>query len=232
MLRQSRSLVITQCCIHELYLQGKAQQPAVDLAKNFERRKCNHREPIPGDECLESVIGDKNKHRYVVATQSHPLRIKLRLIQATPIVHINRSVIVLEPPSDVTLKAKEAAEAQKLNATTAPDLVLVGPSAPEERKVKRKGPKGPNPLSVKKKKVELEKGKKKPLSKEDSVAAKAGTKRKAEDSEEEHDPEEVQAEETQAGLLTPAAKRRKRKRKKMAASITQTNVESTDANVD
>lgn len=54
----SRSLVITQCCIHELYLQGKEQQPAVDLAKNFERRKCNHREAIPGDECLTSIIGN------------------------------------------------------------------------------------------------------------------------------------------------------------------------------
>lgn len=49
--------VITQCCMHELYLQGKVRQPAVDLAKTFERRKCNHREAIPGDECLLSVVG-------------------------------------------------------------------------------------------------------------------------------------------------------------------------------
>lgn len=49
--------VITQCCMHELYLQGKARQPAVDLAKTFERRKCNHREAIPGDECLSGVVG-------------------------------------------------------------------------------------------------------------------------------------------------------------------------------
>ena len=55
--RRSGLLVITQCCIHELYLQGKTQQPAVDLAKTFERRKCNHREAIPGDECLASVVG-------------------------------------------------------------------------------------------------------------------------------------------------------------------------------
>lgn len=127
--RQSRSSVVTQCCIHELYLQGKSQQPAVDLAKTFERRKCNHREAIPGDECLASVIGiylnspmsllcvtdfgyahqgDSNRHRYVVATQSQPLRIKLRVIPAVPIVHVNRSVMVLEPPSDTTLRIKEA----------------------------------------------------------------------------------------------------------------------------
>jgi len=56
--------VITQCSIHELYLQGKAQQPAVDLAKTFERRKCNHKEAIPGDECLASVVGTTKKHLY------------------------------------------------------------------------------------------------------------------------------------------------------------------------
>lgn len=118
--------MITQCCIHELYLQGKEQQPAVDLAKTFERRKCNHREAIPGDECLMSIIGipsslntsleyltkgasgTNNKHRYVVATQSHPLRVKLRSIPAAPIVHINRSVMVLEPPSNTTINAKRA----------------------------------------------------------------------------------------------------------------------------
>lgn len=108
--------MITQCCIHELYLQ-REQQTAVDLAKTFERRKCNHREPIPGDDCLASVVGrspsangneletntdylagDSNKHRYVIATQSNPLRTKLRTIPAVPIVHINRTVMILEPP--------------------------------------------------------------------------------------------------------------------------------------
>lgn len=122
--------VITQCCIHELYLQGKSQQSATDLAKTFERRRCNHKEAIPGDDCLMSVVGaispacsssqcidglflscfanagDTNKHRYVITTQSHPLRTQLRTVSATPIVHINRSVVILEPPSDITLQAK------------------------------------------------------------------------------------------------------------------------------
>lgn len=50
--------VITQCCIHELYLLGKNEQPAVDLAKTFERRKCNHREAIPGNDCITDVVGE------------------------------------------------------------------------------------------------------------------------------------------------------------------------------
>lgn len=51
--------------------------------------------------------GETNKHRYVVATQSQSLRLSLRDIPAVPIVHVNRSVMVLEPPSDATLEAKE-----------------------------------------------------------------------------------------------------------------------------
>lgn len=41
-----------------------------------------------------------------MATQSHPLRVKLRSIPAAPIVHLNRSVMVLEPPSNTTLSTK------------------------------------------------------------------------------------------------------------------------------
>jgi U3 small nucleolar RNA-associated protein 23 len=45
----------------------------------------------------------------VVATQSHPLRVGLRAIPGVPIVHVNRSVMILEPASDATLNAKQNA---------------------------------------------------------------------------------------------------------------------------
>ncbi|KAF5382919.1 hypothetical protein D9757_006373 [Collybiopsis confluens] len=144
-------IMITQCCIHELYLQ-RDQQSAVDLAKTFERRKCNHREAISGDDCLASVVGDSNKHRYVIATQSTPLRSKLRIIPAVPIVHINRSVMILEPPSDVTLRAKALKEQQALDSTTPDEKALLASSRSAPDQPKKRGPKGPNPLSVKKKK--------------------------------------------------------------------------------
>jgi len=142
--------MITQCCIHELYLQGKLEQAAVDLAKSFERRKCNHREAIPGDECIAAVVGTTNKHRYVIAAQSHALRVKLRLIPAVPIVHVNRAVMILEPPSDATLAAKELIEEQT-SLPTAAELATIQTDAPVKPVRRRKGPKGPNPLSVKKK---------------------------------------------------------------------------------
>ncbi|RDB28919.1 rRNA-processing protein utp23 [Hypsizygus marmoreus] len=213
--------MITQCCIHELYLQGKLRQSAVDLAKTFERRKCNHREAIPGDECITSVVGPTNKHRYVIATQSQPLRAKLRGIPAVPIVHVNRTVMVLEPPSDVTIETKEAMEEKALHPT-APDLKLVGPSTMTEPvHKKKKGPKGPNPLSIKKKKTaevfskDNGKGKAKAtgLSKQTPEPAKAGQKRKHDQVEHMHP---VPAQDPKSNLVTddqprPLKKRRRRK---------------------
>lgn len=41
----------------ELYKLGPTYQSVVDIAKTFERRKCNHRDAIPNDECIQSVVG-------------------------------------------------------------------------------------------------------------------------------------------------------------------------------
>ncbi|KAM5535389.1 hypothetical protein V8D89_010911, partial [Ganoderma adspersum] len=145
--------LITQCSIQELYDQEKDHKPAVELAKTFERRRCNHRQPIPGDECLTSVVGGTNKHRYVLATQSSELRQHLRTIPAVPIVHMNRSVMILEPVSDATLRAKALEEEKALRPTEPEAAKLTATtSAPTEPPCKKKGPKGPNPLSMKKKK--------------------------------------------------------------------------------
>lgn len=141
------SSVITQCAMQVLYDAGKEGQEVVDLAKRFERRKCNHREPIANDACLTDVIGafdllqllfgdpsprvrgqsifeadtillrlgldglgssgPENKHRYVLATQSVPLRNHMRSnVPALPVMHIKRGVTVLEPMSDMSVRKK------------------------------------------------------------------------------------------------------------------------------
>jgi len=205
-------LMITQCCIHELYLQGKSQQPAIDLAKSFERRKCNHREAIPGEECLQNMIGDDNKHRYIIATQSHSLRVGLREIPATPLVHLTRSVMVLEPISDVTLRAKENKEELKLHAT-APELA----STPVEPARKRKGPKGPNPLSVKKKKSSLVSGRQQPITQTTIPDSRlCGRKRSADDD----GSDRGAGNSDNVGVMYASGKKRKR-RKKAVVEIEQ-----------
>jgi len=98
--------MITQCSIQRLYDGGEGTKDAVALAKEFERRKCGHFKARSESECLEHCIGEANKHRYVVATQTMDLRRALRLVAGTPIVFINRSVVLLEDPSAATMAKK------------------------------------------------------------------------------------------------------------------------------
>ncbi|EGW34427.1 uncharacterized protein SPAPADRAFT_135247 [Spathaspora passalidarum NRRL Y-27907] len=150
--------MITQCCMQALY--DTKNQTAIDLAKTFERRRCNHRDAIDPAECIESVvdIDGVNKHRYVVACQNLALRKKLRKIPGVPLIFMNRSVMVMEPLSDVSAKYSREFEEKKLTAglnsieSRRKAEEEKGASEEESAKKKRKGPKEPNPLSIKKKK--------------------------------------------------------------------------------
>ncbi|GAA5870126.1 hypothetical protein JCM1840_003591 [Sporobolomyces johnsonii] len=202
--------MITQCCIQALYDAGPEGQAAVDMAKGFERRKCNHFKPRPQDECMAAMAGDDNKNRYVFATQSLELRQTLRKVPGTPIVYIARSVVLLETPSDQTLAKKTAMESAKLHAPAAELALLSGQPLPAPAssdsdsdsdaadtttgaaepptKKKKRGPKGPNPLSVKKKKKQAPTpgsraaaGKKRP--REDAGGEVGERKRKRDDPE-------------------------------------------------
>jgi U3 small nucleolar RNA-associated protein 23 len=110
-----------------LYKLGKEHQAITDMAKNFERRRCNHRTAIEEEECIKDVVGESalgfalpepvltahllgptNKHRYTMAVQSGKLRQHLRNIPGVPVIHFNeRGVMVMEMPSDATLKQKD-----------------------------------------------------------------------------------------------------------------------------
>lgn len=155
--------MITQCCMQALYLTNN--QPAIELAKTFERRRCNHniKDPKTPVDCIRSIvdIDGENKHRYIVASQSMKLRRKLRCVPGVPLVFMNRSVMVMEPASDASKRAAALSENAKLQAGL--NDKKVGYVDKEEAaaeaplKKKRKGPSEPNPLSVKKKKKESEK---------------------------------------------------------------------------
>ncbi|ODV75696.1 rRNA-binding ribosome biosynthesis protein UTP23 CYBJADRAFT_175961 [Cyberlindnera jadinii NRRL Y-1542] len=153
--------MITQCCIQKLY--ESRDQHAIDIAKTFERRRCNHppKDPVPPHECIKSIvnINNENKHRYVVATDNERLRYSLRKIPGVPLIYMNRSVMVMEPLSKASALVSTSKEKNKL--THGLNSVKSGVANAEqddetgetETKKKRKGPKQPNPLSIKKKKV-------------------------------------------------------------------------------
>ncbi|CAG8755744.1 18437_t:CDS:2, partial [Racocetra fulgida] len=89
--------------------------------KQFERRRCPHRKPVSSAECLASIIGinklivlahthsylregNDNPHNYCVATQNETLRQQFRVIAGVPLLYINRTVLIVEPPSGATLE--------------------------------------------------------------------------------------------------------------------------------
>ncbi|WVR08795.1 hypothetical protein IAU60_005853 [Kwoniella sp. DSM 27419] len=156
--------MITQCCMEALYKLGKDVQRTTDLAKTFERRKCNHRTALEADECLQDVIGATNKHRYVLASQSGKLRVALQNIPGLPIVHFNpRGVLVLSPPSTATVREKNKVEearrvegAKELDGVVDGGNVVGAPTVAAGSTVGRKKTKGVNPLSAKKKKVTID----------------------------------------------------------------------------
>jgi U3 small nucleolar RNA-associated protein 23 len=168
--------VISQCSIRELYA-DRENQPAIEVAKSFERRRCNHHtleKPLSALECLSSVVDEKdngtNKHNYVVASQDQSVRAFMRQIPGVPLIYIHRSVMIMEPMADATQDVRSKDERMKFRAglkskplkanlgkrprdEPQPDLENKSghPDAANEedqKKRRKKGPKGPNPLSA------------------------------------------------------------------------------------
>lgn len=126
-----------------------------------------------------------NKHRLIVASQDEKVRAHMRGIPGVPLVYINRSVMIMEPMADATEDLKAREERQKFRsglkmrptsgkrkredeaqntangdevptfAQGSDPLPAITNNAEPEKKKKRKGLKGPNPLSVKKPKKRM-----------------------------------------------------------------------------
>lgn len=136
---------------------------------------------------IDHVLGETNKHRYVVATQVKDLRYWLRKVPGVPILLLDRSVMVLEAASEATLRAKKLVSGRRkkirmagLNVWQVEEKSMSGPGASAEKeevpKKKIRGPKQPNPLSMKKKKPRQE-----PPPPKKKADAETGQKRKREE---------------------------------------------------
>jgi len=124
--------------------------------------------------------------------------------------------MVLEPPGEATLEAKEQTEEQSLHPS-APELATIPQDKPLQKK--RKGPKGPNPLSIKKKKLpdvptrSYQKRKADASDLLSSTAALPGQKRKCDS----HDDQEGRTVGITDGAEDmPISRKRKRRRKTSA----------------
>ncbi|TPX67536.1 hypothetical protein SpCBS45565_g03684 [Spizellomyces sp. 'palustris'] len=148
----------TSCVQAELRALGSDFTGASLNAKRFERRRCAHtHSPVPAAECIRQIIGESNQHNYCVATQDQALRSDLRKIPGTPLIYINKSVVILEPPSTATMAKIQEMEIAKTLPQSFEVSILNKPEplAPEPPNRKKKA-KGPNPLSIKKKRTDVE----------------------------------------------------------------------------
>ncbi|EME38240.1 hypothetical protein DOTSEDRAFT_75717 [Dothistroma septosporum NZE10] len=219
--------------------QSPAKDAWIETAKQAERRRCGHHElekPLSALECIMSCVDPKgsgnNKNKYVVATQELDIRQKLRAIPGVPLVYINRSVMILEPMASTSEKVKEVEEKAKIRAglKTRRGATLAGAgekrkrddeegaeggqadggAEPVKKKTKVKGPKGPNPMSVKKAQKDKPKSVGKQVEEERSVLRKAA-KQDPQVTEKARSGEIVAAE--NADGAADAVRKRKRKRK-------------------
>ena len=153
--------MISQCCIKTLY--DAKNDSVTKIAKGLERRRCGHVEVAKSEgDCILECVGNRNKNRYIVATQDRELRDKLRAIPGVPLIYINRAVMILEPPSPATIMTKEERERGKVGLSAEEAAVLgkrkrvtkiekvEGVESATETKKRKRGPKEPNPLAVKK----------------------------------------------------------------------------------
>eukprot|EP00092_Neocalanus_flemingeri_P005082 GFUD01005465.1.p1 GENE.GFUD01005465.1~~GFUD01005465.1.p1 ORF type:complete len:243 (+),score=62.33 GFUD01005465.1:50-778(+) len=151
-------LLTTSCCITELEKLGPPVYGAMMVAKSFPIFKCGHKQAQPANNCIMSLLGEKNSQHFIVASQDNELRSKIRKIPGVPLLLLHGNCPTLEKPSGMTVELIEKTSDEKTllsshEARTIKELKkqVFGEEEPKKKK-KRRGPKGPNPLSVKKKK--------------------------------------------------------------------------------
>lgn len=169
--------MITTCDMRHLYTAKPKNETLILQAKEYERRRCNHQdleEPLSTLECLSEVVDPKgsstNKNRYIVASNDSRVRGHMRSIAGVPLLYISKSVLLMEPMANVTEELREREEKSKfkqgLKGQRKPDQApkrkrddeeengqdnqSVAGDAQPAKKRKQKGPKQPNPLSMKK----------------------------------------------------------------------------------
>jgi len=152
------NIVTTKCAIKELEKIGGPVAAALKVMRQFKVTHCPHTPLRTATECLSHLARrskNPDKTKYLVATQDPSLLEQLRNIAGVPLLTIIYKTVYLEKPSEKSIvESSEEPEIQK--AKELKKEILGEGETSEVKKKKRKGPKGPNPLSClksKKKKI-------------------------------------------------------------------------------
>lgn len=147
-------MVTTKCVLEELEQLGSAVYGALVICKQFTVACCPHTPARTAAECLAHLARRSKKPglpKYFIATQDDTLLAKLRELGGIPLMSVRFNTILLEKQSSQSIAESKTPEEKEIEkAKELRKAVLGEDEQPKPRK--RKGPKGPNPLSCKKKK--------------------------------------------------------------------------------
>ncbi|XP_011566258.3 rRNA-processing protein UTP23 homolog [Plutella xylostella] len=157
-------LLTTRCIIIETEKVAKKTHGALTILKQFGIHECGHKEPIPGNKCISTMISKGNEKHYIVASQDRDLQERLRKKAGVPILYLHNKSPTLEKPSKPSydkVNPTIEANAPTFISNTQNEMLKkmkkalgVEEEEKEQPKImpKKKKHKNPNPLSCKKKK--------------------------------------------------------------------------------
>jgi len=143
---------VTQCVRHELKGLGKEFAGTLRASRELPCHKCGCVTPKRGSDCLAHVVGANNPGHFFVGTNDRDLRKKLGRIPEAPLLFRTVNGLQLQPPTrESEMQGEKAQErGRALGKKEREALSLEGGEGPRK---KHRGAKGPNPLSVKKRKA-------------------------------------------------------------------------------
>jgi U3 small nucleolar RNA-associated protein 23 len=158
---------VPACVVAELRSLGTPVEAALEFAQaHCEVLSDEVKGAASPTDAIRAIIGESNTKRFIVATQEEALRDHLRsLPTGVPLMHIQRTVLLLEAPSAAARRTSRKDESAKLRGEESKEFAMAKKVLLEERAEKRRidgssstVPKkeraqGPNPLSCMKKKT-------------------------------------------------------------------------------
>jgi U3 small nucleolar RNA-associated protein 23 len=165
----------TKCVMHELRGLGKDYITTRQACKRYALHKCGHEDPVSAAQCLAEQVVDGNHEHFFIATQDRALQRQVINLPGGAVLFTSVNGIHIETPSEAQkrhVQAKEVTGVGFLPLSTKKKVRKdgsdgfedeEGSSSGEEKEAQRQRPptggkfrrniaKGPNPLSMQKKK--------------------------------------------------------------------------------
>lgn len=153
LMQAETKIFITRCILEDLRKGGREYKGASQIGSSLPFLKCRHGKGFRESKiCVWHLLAHGNPDFLMVGAQDVELRRMVRGLPGVPTLYINGSVPIMEPPSRDT-KTQQSAVLKAHSSVSASEQKVLDVITPSnEPRFKKKKIKGPNPLSVKKKK--------------------------------------------------------------------------------